>query len=90
MIQVLQAKETMRSQPRRGVTVVASHFNGWYKGTVEMRAFRYATASNPCRVPTARSLPQPCVPAIKMAGYHCLMPTASVAQNLRNLNTNDL
>ncbi|MBQ3632193.1 MAG: hypothetical protein II949_13325 [Prevotella sp.] len=46
--------ETMRSQPRRGVTMVASHFNGWYKGTVEKRAFRYATASNPCRVPTAR------------------------------------
>ena len=48
----------MRSQPRRGVTVVASHFNGWYKGTIEKRAFRYATAFNPCRVPTARSLRQ--------------------------------
>ena len=52
--------ETMRSQPRRGVTVVASHSYGWYKGTVEKRAFRYATASNPCRVPTARLLLPPC------------------------------
>jgi hypothetical protein len=29
MIQVPQAMETMRSQPRRGITVVASHLNGW-------------------------------------------------------------
>ena len=81
MTVVPQAMKTMRSQPRRGMTVVASHFrstlslatNGtqecWYKGTVEKRAFRYATASNPCRVPTARSLPQPyyqhsCVPLV--------------------------
>ena len=28
-IQLSQAMETMRSQPRRGVTMVASHFNGW-------------------------------------------------------------
>jgi hypothetical protein len=41
IIQVPQAMKTMRSQPRRGVT---------------------------------------------MAGYHCLMPTASAVQNLRNLN----
>ncbi len=26
------------------------------------------------------------IPAIEMAGYHCLMPTASAMQNLRNLN----
>ena len=31
-----------------------------YKWTVEKRAFRYATTSNPYRVPTARTQPQPC------------------------------
>ena len=77
--------ETMRSQPRRGVTVVASHSYGWYKGTVEKRAFRYATVSNPCRVPTARSLPQPCVPAIKMAGYLCHAPTGLAAHSFLSL-----
>jgi hypothetical protein len=27
--------KAMRSQPHRGMTLVASHYNGWYKGTVE-------------------------------------------------------
>ncbi|MBQ3630637.1 MAG: hypothetical protein II949_05325 [Prevotella sp.] len=53
---------------------------------VEKRAFRYATASDPCRVPTARLLHRHLLPAIAMAGYHCLMPMASAVQNLRNLN----
>ena len=64
LIQV-QAMKAMRSQPHRGVTLVASHYNGWYKETVEKRAFRYATASNPYRVPTARHLPQPCHQPLK-------------------------
>ena len=42
-----------------------------------MRAFRYAT-SNPCRVPTARYPLTSSLPAIEMAGYYCLMPTASI------------
>ena len=67
------------TKPQRGVTRVASHFNGWYKAARKKRAFRYAT-SNPCRVPTARYPSTSSLPAIEMAGYHCLMPTASQAK----------
>ena len=63
-------------KPQRGLTGVASHFNGWYNEPKGMRAFRYAT-SNPCRVPTARIRLTATKPAIKMAGYLCQMPTAS-------------
>ena len=38
------------TKPQRGVTMVASRFNGWYKAAIKKRAFRYATL-NPCRVP---------------------------------------
>ena len=77
----------MRSQqPRRGLIGVASHFNGWYQMAINKRAFRYATTS-PYRVPTARRLFAIMLPAIEMAGYHYLMPTASVLQSLRNLNS---
>ena len=65
------------TKPQRGVTMVASRFNGWYKAVRKKRAFRYAT-SNPCRVPTARYLLTFSLPAIEMAGYHCLMPMASL------------
>ena len=65
------------TKPQRGVTMVASRFNGWYKAARKRRAFRYAT-SNPCRVPTARYPSTSSLPAIEMAGYHCLMPTASL------------
>ena len=67
------------TKPQRGVTMVASRFNGWYKAAIKKRAFRYAT-SNPCRVPTARYPLTSSLPAIEMAGYHCLMPTASLAK----------
>ena len=60
--------------------------NGWYKAARKKRAFRYAT-SNPCRVPTARYPLTSSLPAIEMAGYHCQMPTASLAK-LENLNLN--
>ena len=53
--------------------------NGWCKADRKKRAFRYAT-SNPCRVPTARYPSTSSLPAIEMAGYHCLMPTASQAK----------
>ena len=65
------------TKPQRGVTKVASRFNGWYKAAWKKRAFRYAT-SNPCRVPTARYPSTSSIPAIEMAGYHCQMPTASL------------
>ena len=64
------------TKPQRGVTMVASRFNGWYIAARKKRAFRYAT-SNPCRVPTARYPLTFSLPAIEMAGYHCQMPTAS-------------
>ncbi|MBQ3632509.1 MAG: hypothetical protein II949_14970 [Prevotella sp.] len=38
--------KTMRSKPRRGMTMVASHFNGWYKGAVEKRAVGTRQHSN--------------------------------------------
>ena len=66
------------AKPQRGVTMVASRFNGWYIADRKKRAFRYATL-NPCRVPTARYPSTSLLPAIEMAGYHCLMPTASLA-----------
>ena len=67
------------TKPQRGVTMVASRFNGWYKAARKKRAFRYATL-NPCRVPTARYPLTSSLPAIEMAGYHCQMPTASLAK----------
>ena len=70
----------MRSQPRRGMTMVASRFNGWNNETVEdKRAFRYATRTAYCRVPKGTLAAHRHLPAIEMAGYHCLMPTASTA-----------
>ena len=71
-------KNGCNTKPQRGVTMVASRFNGWYKADRKKRAFRYATL-NPCRVPTARYSLTSSLPAIKMAGYHCQMPTASLA-----------
>ena len=68
---------SIHTKPQRGVTMVASRFNGWYKAARKKRAFRYAT-SNPCRVPTARYPSTSSLPAIEMAGYHCQMPTASL------------
>ena len=55
------------AKPQRGVTMVASRFNGWYKAARKKRAFRYAT-SNPCRVPTARYPLTFSLPAIERAG----------------------
>ena len=73
------------TKPQRGVTMVASCFNGWYKAARKKRAFRYATL-NPCRVPKARYPLTSSLPAIEMAGRstlvasylknHCQMPTA--------------
>ena len=65
-----------KEKPHRGMTMVASHFNGWYDDPDGMRAFRYATL-NLCRVPTARYLLSATVPAVETAGYLRQMPTAS-------------
>ena len=43
-------RTSCNTKPQRGVTRVASRFNGWYIAARKKRAFRYAT-SNPCRVP---------------------------------------
>ena len=67
---------TRKKLPCKGMTMVASHFNGWYNESKGMRAFRYAT-SNPYRVPTARYSISTRIPAIEMAGYPYQMPTAS-------------
>ena len=72
-------RTSCNTKPQRGVTMVASRFNGWYKADRKKRAFRYAT-SNPCPVPTARYPLTSSLPAIEMAGYHCQMPTASHAK----------
>ena len=81
--------KAMRSQPHRGVTLVAYHSYGWYKGTEEKRAFRYATAFNPCCVPKG-TLPIPTLlPAIGMAGYQYLMSTASAVTCHRRLSLSD-
>ena len=80
-------------KPQRGLTKVASHFNGWYQMAMNMRAFRYAT-SNPYRVPTARKPLTTTLPAVlegssvplgraETAGYPYQMPTAS---NVRTTN----
>ena len=55
------------TKPQRGVIMVASRFNVWYKAAIKKRAFRYATL-NPCRVPTARYPSTSSLPAIEMAG----------------------
>ena len=34
------------AKPQRGVTMVASRFNGWYKAARKKRAFRYATSKS--------------------------------------------
>ena len=72
-------RTSCNTKPQRGVTMVASRFNGWYKAARKKRAFRYATL-NHCRVPTARYPLTTSFPAIEMAGYHCQMPTASLAK----------
>ena len=72
-------RTSCNTKPQRGVTRVASRFNGWYKAARKKRAFRYAT-SNPCRVPTARYPLTSSLPAVETAGDHCLMPTASLAK----------
>ena len=43
------------TKPQRGVTMVASRFNGWYIAARKKRAFRYATL-NPCREPCTLSV----------------------------------
>ena len=68
--------KSYKTKPQRGLIEVASHFKGWCQMAMKMRAFRYAT-SNPYSVPTARYPFTITLPAIEMAGYHYLMPTAS-------------
>ena len=82
-------RTSCNAKPQRGVTKVASRFNGWYIAARKKRAFRYAT-SNPCRVPTARYPLASSLPAIEMAGRStlvasylknpCQMPTASLEE----------
>ena len=68
------------AKPQRGLTGVASHFNGWVKEVKGKRAFRYATISGG----VSRTYGTPAcanfgAPAIVMAGYLCLMRKASWA-----------
>ena len=66
------------SRPRRGMTMVASHFNGWVKDVNGKRAFRYATISGGVsRTYGTPAYAKYAIPAIKMAGYPYQMPTAS-------------
>ena len=74
---------THKAMPQRGMTRIASHFNGWYMRDEEKRAFRYAT-EKACISRTYGTLfyyPH-LFPAVETAGYHCPMPMASP----RNLN----
>ena len=79
--------ETSAAKPHRGMTTVASRFNGWWKNATGKRAFRYATDAGGYRVPKGTHAVVGNIPAIEMAGYPCQMPMASAAQNLRNLNS---
>ncbi|MBQ3630169.1 MAG: hypothetical protein II949_02920 [Prevotella sp.] len=81
----------LAAKSHRGLTTVASRFNGWCNGGAGKRAFRYATsnATPMCcgRVPKGTlTTADAFTPAIEMAGYPCLMPTVSAVKNFRNLN----
>ena len=75
------------SQPQRGMTMVASHFNGWVKDVNGKRAFRYATISGGVsRTYGTPAYAKYAIPAIlgrakrqsrgEMVGYPYQMPTA--------------
>ena len=87
-IQVSQVMDSSEANPRRGMTMVASHFNGW-EGTTgwRMRAVGTQHPSASGRVPKGTLFTADNIPAIEMAGYHCQMPTALDSLNLRNLNS---
>ena len=66
------------SRARRGMIMVASHFNGWVKEKMGKRAFRYATIiGGVSRTYGTPAYAKYAIPAIEMAGYHYQMPTAS-------------
>ena len=72
-----------QQKPQRGLTGVASHFNGWVREEEGQRAFRYATISGGMsRTYGTPVAPTIGAPAIEMAGYLCLMPTASWATKM--------
>jgi len=55
-----------------------------------MRAVGTRPATASCRVPKGTlSIVAADIPAIEMAGYLCLMPTASALRSLRKLNEYD-
>ncbi len=63
------------AKPQRGVTMVASRFNGWYKAARKKRAFRYATSN------LAERRAEMAGRSTLVASYlknHCQMPTASL------------
>ena len=75
------------SRPQRGMTMVASHFNGWVKDVKGKRAFRYAIISGGVsRTYGTPAYAKYAIPAIlgrakrqsraEMVGYHYQMPTA--------------
>jgi hypothetical protein len=75
------------------MTGIASRFNGWNKDVDNMRAVGTRPATLSCRVPkgthAAPTIDLPAILALQatkgraeMAGYLCLMPTASVLQKL--------
>ena len=66
------------SRPRRGMIMVASHFNGWVKKVKGKRAFRYATISGSVsRTYGTLAYDKYAIPAIEIAGYPYQMPMAS-------------
>jgi len=90
--------ESSSAKPCRGMTAVASRFNGWYAMTVKTRAFRYATKATNGRVPKDTHACVAYVPAVKWLAARlcrlllkgrknlCQMLMASSLNNTRNLN----
>ena len=63
------------AKPHRGMTMVASRFNGWFKGIQGNACRRYATTALDCRVPKGTLVPAAYnAPAVKTAGYLCQTP----------------
>ena len=73
---------TSEAQPHRGVTAVASRFNGWERGGKGKACRRYATFHVLLSRTYGTLVSATDIPAIEMAGYHCRMPLASAVPEL--------
>ena len=78
--------KTRSQQPCKGMTEIASRFNGWDKNAKRMRAVGTRLATSFVAYLQGTPAAHLRLPAVKTAGYHCQMPTASALRNLRNLN----